>query len=251
MIKNHNAAVALAFAILGVGVLALCLVLNDWQYPSMLLMLAGIGLLSIAIMLYFFSPSRYVRENICDAMVVSGVLSLNKTLATLLVGASGIHATSGNGGPIKVFVPISPLKPEDMKLLSPSIDVFDVKGPIKGVSLMPPGNGLMDHALGLGAAFTSEGLESEIKDILENGLELASSVSVKREGDVITVSLGDMVNEGLCRSIRSNDPDVCTRTGCPICSFLACMAVVGTGKNVRIEKVEESDRALNVTLRVL
>jgi len=103
----------------------------------------------------------------------------------------------------------------------------------------------------MGAAFTQEGLEGEIKDVMENGLELASTVDVRRDGDVITISMAGMANKGMCRSIRSEDPDVCARTGCPVCSFLACMAAAGTGKNVRIEKVEGSDSVLNITLRLL
>lgn len=242
-------AAALVFFIFGLVLMALWLATNDGSSMSMFLVLAGIGIISLAIMLYFFTPSRYLRDDVSDAAAISGVLSLNKLLSSMLVGTGGI--TSSNNGLIRVFIPISSIDEKSMISLSPGVEVFDVKGPAKGISLAPPGLGLYQLASGMGAVFTQEGLESEMKDILENGMELASSVSVRRDGDIISIALFGMANEGMCRSIRSGDPDVCARTGCPICSFLACMAASGTGKKVRIEKAGESGKALNITLRLL
>jgi hypothetical protein len=59
-----------------------------------------------------------------------------------------------------------------------------------------------------------------------------------------------MANAGLCSSIRNIDPAICTRMGCPICSSIACMLVSGTGRKVRIEKVEDTGKALIVTYRL-
>ncbi|BAI60943.1 conserved hypothetical protein [Methanocella paludicola SANAE] len=241
--------VTIVFAILGVLLMVLWLATNDGSSMSMFLALAGTGVISLAIMLYFFTPSRYLRDEVCDATAISTVLSLNQILSSMLVGTGGI--TSSNGGLIRVFIPISRVEEKDVASLNPGIEVFDVKGPIKGISLTPPGYGLFELTSGMGAVFTREGLESEMKDVLENGLELASSVSVRLDGSTITISMSGMANEDLCRSIRTGNPDVCTRTGCPICSFLACMAVSATGRKARIEKIEESGKAINITLRLL
>jgi len=245
--KDGMRAAAIVFAVFGLLLLALWLATNDGSSMSMFLALAGIGIIALAIMLYFFMPSRYLRDDVSDATAISSVLALNKVLSSMLVGTGGIY--TNNNGLVRVFIPITPVT--DIGTLSPGVEVFDVKGTAKGISLVPPGNGLFRLAAGMGGVFTREGLESEIKDVMENGMELASSVGVRQDGDNIMITLAGMANGGMCRSIRESDPDVCTRTGCPVCSFLACMAVAGTGQKVRIEKVEESDRVLNITLRLL
>ncbi|HTY90207.1 MAG TPA: hypothetical protein VMC84_03440 [Methanocella sp.] len=249
ILKDQVKAVAIAFAVFGLLLMALWWATNDGSSMSMFLLLAGIGIISLAIMLYFFTPSRYLRDEVSDAAAISSVLSLNRVLSSMLVGTGGI--TSANGGLFRVFIPISRVEEKNISGLSPGVEVFDVKGPVKGISLVPLGYGLYQLASSMGAVFTQEGLESEIKDVVENGMEMVSSVSVRRDGDFMAITMAGMVNEGMCRSIRASDPDVCTRTGCPVCSFLACMAASGTGRKVRIEKVEGSDKALNITLRLL
>lgn len=233
------------FALFGIALLGLWLLTNDGSSMSMLLALAGIGIISLSIMLYFFSPSYYLRDTVCDAMAISDVMTINKILSSLLVDSGGIY-TPGSDGIIKVFLPVSRPGEKDIGLIRPGADVFDVKGPVKGISLSPPGQGLFLHAVSIGAVFTPEGLESEIKDIIENGLELAASASVKREEGQVLVSLRDLANHGMCRSIRAEDPNVCTRTGCPICSFVACMVASGTGKKVRLKSVNADMRTINL-----
>lgn len=247
---GNVASIAMSFALFGIALLIIWWATNDGTTMSMLLALAGIGILSLAIMLFFFSPSRLIRDEVCDSMVVSSVLSLNGMLSSLLVGQTGIYAPARGERVIKVFIPASSVGEEEIGKLNPGVEVFDVKGPVKGISLTPPGSGLFMNAVEMGAVFTREGLESEIKDVLENGMELVSSLSVAREGDRIAVSMRGMANMGLCRSIRRTDPAICTRMGCPICSSIACMLVAGTGKKVRIESVEEKGNSLTVTYRL-
>jgi hypothetical protein len=92
-----------------------------------------------------------------------------------------------------------------------------------------------------------EGLENEIKETLENGLELASVVSVKRDDYHITVSMRDAANRGLCDAMRGINPKICSIIGCPVCSGIACMIVEGTGRDVRIETVNIEGRTTKVT----
>lgn len=248
--QNRITAIAVVFALFGIALLGLWLLTNDGSSMSMLLALASIGIISLSIMLYFFSPSHYLRDTVCDAMAISDIMTINKILSSLLVEPGGIYIP-GSDGIIKIFIPVSHPGEKDIDLIRPGADVFDVKGPVKGISLSPPGYGLFQHAVSIGAVFTPEGLESEIKDIIENGLELATSASVKREGGQIMVSLWDLVNHGMCRSIRAEDPNVCLRTGCPICSFVACMVASGTGKKVRLKSINADDRAIHLTYELI
>jgi hypothetical protein len=248
--RNRITAIAAAFALLGIALLGLWLLTNDGSSMSMLLSMAGIGIISLSVMLYFFSPSNYLRDTVCDAMAISDIMTINKVLSSLLVESAGIYIP-GSDGVVKVFIPVSRPGENEIGLIRPGTDVFDVKGPVKGISLSPPGYGLFQHAVGIGAVFTPEGLESEVKDVIENGLELAASASVKREGGQVMVSLRDLVSHGMCRSIRAADPNVCMRTGCPICSFVACMIASGTGKKARLKSVNAGDRTINLTYELI
>lgn len=247
--KDRAQAAAVALAVFGALVLALWLATNDGSAMSMLLALAGIGVVALAIMLYFFTPSRFLRDDVCDASSMSGVISLNGVLASMLVGTAGVHAARGEM--VRVFIPIARADAADLARLRPGVAVFDVAGPVKGISIVPPGLGLFRLATGMGAAFTHEGLEGEIRDVMESGMELASSAAVRRDGDAITVSLRGMANSGLCRSIRESDPGICTRTGCPVCSFIACMVASGTGRNVQLDGARESDGVISLGFRLL
>ncbi len=250
MRKGNIASIAMAFALFGAVLLIIWWATNDGSTMSMLMALSGIGIISLAIMLFFFSPSTYIRDDVCDSMVATDVLSLNSVLSSLLVSASGIYVPVGKEGTIKVFIPASNLGDGDISKLSPGVEVFDVRGPIKGLSLTPPGYGLFRNAVDMGAIFTLEGLESEIKDVMENGMELVSSLSVVRQGDSVIVSMRGLASAGLCRSIRKADPAACTRMGCPICSSIACMIVSGTGRKVKIEKIEDAGKMLIATYRL-
>ncbi|AFD00167.1 hypothetical protein Mtc_1413 [Methanocella conradii HZ254] len=249
MRSGGMSSIAMAFALFGAVLLIMWWATNDGSTMSMLMALSAISIILLSIMLFFFSPYTYIRDDICDSMMVSNLLSLNSMLSSLLVVQPGIYAPVGNDGAIKVFIPASSLSDEDVSGISPGVDVFYTRGSVKGISLLPPGYGLFRNAVEMGAVFTGEGLEGEIKDVLENGMELAS-LSVSNEGDRVTVLMRNMANAGLCNSIRKADPAICTRMGCPICSSIACMLVSGTGRKVRIEKVEDTGKALMVTFRL-
>jgi hypothetical protein len=237
--------------LLGVIVLAIWAVTyNASNQMSMLLFLAGIGVLTVAILLYFFTPSRFVRDDICDAMAVSDVMSLNKMMSSLLIDSKGIYIPADKAGATRLFIPLSS-KDINIGNIEPGPGIFNSKGPVKGLTISPPGHGLFLYTLGIGAAFTDEGLENEVRDVLVNGLELAADAEVKRESGLVLVSLKDLVNKGLCSSIRGEDASVCTRTGCPICSFVACMVATGTGKNTRIKDIEVDGKTIKATFELL
>ncbi len=86
---------------------------------------------------------------------------------------------------------------------------------------------------------------------MENGLELASKVGVRREGDCVTVDIRGLANSGMCAAIRKEDSGICVRTGCPICSFVACMVAEGSNKKVMVESVKIEGGSISVTYKVV
>ncbi len=111
---------ATALATLGLVALALWIIINDGSATSMLLLLSGIGVMVLAILLYFFSPSRYLRADVSGALAISDTLSINSMLSALLVTSRGIHFPTGQTGAPKLFLPLSGvLSPGEIASLKP------------------------------------------------------------------------------------------------------------------------------------
>ncbi len=210
------------------------------------MLLVGLTVLAIAILLHFLSPSRFLRGDVADALAVSGVLDLGKILSSLLIEGRGIYVPASEAGRTKVFVPVGEA-PAEIPLAG---GIF-VTGAGKGILLDPPGYGLLSGSRLISPTLTEEGLENEIADILENGFELARKAVVSREGQLVTVTMTDLANAGLCSTVRKEDPRLCTQLGCPICSFVACMVADGLRRRVTIEAVEVRGKVVSATFRLL
>jgi hypothetical protein len=241
---------AVTLFIFGVLILVAWYLSNDNSTMSMLLMLAGISTIVLSFMLYFLSPTKYLDSEVADAMSLSNTLNVSRMLSSLFIESKGIYVPANDTSMMKVFMPISPKVDADIGALKPGNDTFSVSASgIKGISLAPPGYGLFRYAQNIGAAFTSEGLENQIKDVLENGLELASFVNVRQEGDRMIVTMHGV--SGMCATIRKEDPRICGQIGCPICSLVGCMVVSGTGRKARIEGINVLNDMVIVTYSMI
>ena len=224
---------------------------NDGSVVSMLLLLCGLALLTISIMLWFFSPSRYLRSEVVDAMVMSNALNINDMVSSLLISSRGVYIPASQAGATKVFLPLSSSSSSVTDVSIAPGQVFSVTGSAKGITLTPPGYGLFAYSRRIGALFTEEGMENEIRDIMENSLELASGVSVKRDGDKVYITMKDIANREMCSSLRKENPLICVQAGCPICSLLGCMVVDATGRKARVESVKAEGKTISLTYELL
>ncbi len=245
---------SILLAILGLGVIGLWVLTNDWSTMSSMLVLAGISLLATAVLLYFLTPDRYLRSEVYEAMCLTDSLIIGRMLSSPLVTARGIYIQAKPAGILKLLLPLAgDSGTEELELpVDEASTMYVLSGKqIKGVVIDPPGQGLFRYVQSIGAIFTSNGLEWEIRDVMENCLEIASRVWLKAEGGKVTVTMLDIASRGMCEHIRIEDKGICSQTGCPLCSFVCCMVANGTGKKVRIEDVTASGRSVTLTLELM
>lgn len=243
---------ATGLALIGLALLIFWYLTSNSSLMSIVIFLAGVTLLSSAVLLYFMTPARYLRSEVSDGVALGNTLNVQRLLSGMLIEGQGIHLPVSRAGGPKVFIPVSDggrLPLEAFK--AGSIFIVPADGAARGLLLEPPGCGLVRQACQIGAGFSDSGLEGELKDVLEKGLELARTVEVKRAGGEVRVSLAGMASAGMCEFIRREHPGLCTRIGCPICSFIACAIVDGTGRPARIKSIAAEDQALTVTFEVL
>ena len=253
MQRNAGALPAsLALAVFGILTIILWYFTKDGSTMSTILMLAGISIVVLACMLYMLSPPRYLQSETADAIAVSNTLNVNRLLSMLLVESKGIYVPPDENGIMQVFIPIAKADDTDIGYLKSGNATFSVTANgVKGISLIPPGFEILRYAETIGMAFTRDNIDTEIKDALENGLELASSVKIKQEGDRVHVTLRSITDQDMCKRVRTDAPGVCEKIGCPICSSIACMIAQGTGNNVRIEKISVNDKTIDVTYELI
>jgi hypothetical protein len=218
---------------------------------SMLLLLASVAVIALAVLWYDLSPARFLRAEVADALALSGVANIEKLLASLLIESRGVYVPAAQAGSTRLFIPVSgETDPSVLRQASGGIFVTPGEG-AGGILLEPPGYRLLAYVREIGATFTDEGLENEMKDALENSLELAGRVTFRREGDGIFVSLGDLANEGMCAAVRKENPGICTQTGCPVCSLVACMITEGTGLPVRIAQASVKNGTVSAVFQLI
>lgn len=236
--------------LLGLAVIAIWLLTNDDSTMSMLVFLVGAVLISLAIMLHFLSPARYLRAEVSDGTALSNTLNVDKILSELMIEEQGIYVPASLAGSTKIFLPAAGDGTTQVPMASASVFIAPKSG-TKGILLDPPGYGLLLQARQIGADFTQDGLENEIKDILENGMELARTATVTKDDDRVRVSMQGLANAGLCTTVRNDYPWLCLRTGCPLCSFIACAIAEGTSRMVRINAIDVEGNTVQATFELI
>jgi hypothetical protein len=211
--RSLKTAALVTFAF-GAIILATGLVSKNASTVSVLLQLQGIGLMCLSILLYFVSPARSVGCEISNAMTLANMQSIGRILSSERIKSRGIYEPAKDKDPIKV--------------------VFPNKQTRNGRDLVPPGYGLYQYARSIGASFTEEDIENELKDLLKNSLELASDVSATIYLDRVWVTISGLATSGLCASLRKEDTKLCCQIGCPICSLVGCIIVDATKSKARI-----------------
>lgn len=232
-------------ALFGLVIIAAALLIKSGQTSTILLEYSGVTIFFIAILLYFITPSKLVRSEIFDASSISNTEMVNSLLTPILGEKRGLYVPSSLVGITQVFLQAK--NTEICKAFNGS-DLLNVSNSGRnGVFITPPGYGLYTLARNLGASFTDEGLADEIEDIIVNGMELAPHVDIKRSDDKVLVRVHGLAESPICKTMRQRGVKACVQAGCPVCSFIACMIVEGTGKCAMIHDTKVTGNAMDLT----
>ncbi|HEY3421539.1 MAG TPA: hypothetical protein VGK13_00175, partial [Methanocellaceae archaeon] len=200
---------------------------------------------------YFVTPSRLIVNEVFDSVSVTNTELMNTLLEPLVGNEQGVYIPSSIVGKTQVFL-LTKDSEFSKAYNSSTASVTGINDAGKNcVFLTPPGYGLLSYVKSLGASFTNEGLEDEIKDVLVNGLELAPSAEVTRIANHVYVRVGGLADTPMCKAMRPKGGKACYQIGCPVCSFISCMVVEGTGKRAMVSDVKSEKNAIVLTYTLL
>jgi hypothetical protein len=82
-----------------------------------------------------------------------------------------------------------------------------------------------------------ETLAEALPKVLVEDLEIVQDVEIEVAGDSVRVNLVDSIYADFCRELRDNQRPC--GLGCPMCSAMACLLTIATGKPVLFEEDRE------------
>ncbi len=238
-----------AMLLLGLGLFAASYSNGLGHTESIFLTIAGIAVVILAILFFYFSPAKFLRSDVCDALCLTNTEFMYRTLLPLAVSRPA-YVPAVISGDKRTLLLVSEGGSRDMMLNAAGVHVHGPGFGEKDIFVVPPGYGLMEHAKRLGATFTPEGLEDEMRDVLVNGFELAGKVTLENSGDRVSVELRRVAVATMCATLRKRDPGICRGTGCPLCSFVGCMVAEGTGRKAVLDEGNVRGKTIRLEFRL-
>jgi len=214
---------------------------------------AALGAFFIGIFTILIIHVPTVEEDTALAGLKSGVMSIHHMLEDMDVSQFGLLVPPQKGlTETRVYIPAGELEgvPD---LYDEMFIVSEGKGKT-GVSLIPPGKSLLDEAKGK-MEYDIEGQDieagRECMGYLSQGMGLAKSFSFrKKEGDVkIRITLDRY--DSYCEEIREKAGELCSRTGCPLCSAYLCAASESLSENLKIVDFEKEGEHIKYSLEAV
>jgi hypothetical protein len=174
-----------------------------------------------------------------DATALSSLKTIDKMLLGIGYGEKGVYIPAGEDKAV-VFVPSEPFS-----MIPPETSMVEGKTFIenpKGMLVVPPGLALASLIeKKLGFTLKDSGVETVLRalpKVLVEDLEIVRDVEVEVKGDRVDFKLVDSIYADFCREMR--DTSRRCGLGCPMCSALACILAVASGKPVIFEEDELS-----------
>ena len=247
---RNRVAVAVSWAMILIGALGLVISI---VYASTILGLIGLGLAFWGALLLFIRPSQYVRSDLMDSTALSSLQTIDRVMLSLGYMEKGMYIPGGNPDRAIVFIPAEPFSriPNASEIEGQTF----VKEP-KGLAMVPPGLSLaelIEKELGVPLKNCSlQDLRLRLPKLLIEDMEMVRDFDMQVDGDMVRFKFVESIYSGFCGKLRGSTKVSCSM-GCPICSAMACLLAIETGRPVSFEEDKYSPDAKTIesTYRIL
>ncbi len=236
--KSQNVSRLAGYLLLGIGFVTLT---ASVLITSTILTFIGLGLVLWGMLAFFVQPQKYVKSDLMNATAVSSLKTIDKMMMGMGYREKGVYIPAGKEKAV-VFVPFEPFSrlPE-----SSAVEGKTFLDDPRGMLVVPPGLALASLIeKKLGFTLKNCGVETVLRalpKVLVEDLEIVRDVEAKVKGDRVDLKLVDSIYTDFCREIRETSRRC--GLGCPMCSALACILAIASGKAVLFEEdVLSSDK---------
>lgn len=247
MTTNNPYRGAFLLILAAAGLLAVAAVAGRGDITTATLVLAGTGCFIAGVFLLALNKGEPLDPEIAALLPAQGTIGIATLCADL--GVQGDAWFVPEGETVIEIIPVAGTLPEK---IGDDYSYITDEGRC-AVRLVPACAPLLarlreKHALEVPQE--DEGLLACIVEVCDDLLEVAKT-EAKKDGANIVVTLADYRLIPGCRAVRAASPKCCTMIGCPVCSLLAALAALGTGRATKIEhvSVDEKRKILRVILR--
>jgi hypothetical protein len=221
----------IGYLLLVIGLLALT---ASVLLTSTILVFVGLGVTLWGALVFFVQPQKYVKSDLMNATAASSLKTIDKMMLGLGYREKGVYVPSEQDKAV-VFVPSEPFS--NIPKSSAINDVTFLEDP-RGLLVVPPGlalASLIEKKIGFNLKNCGvERLVRALPKVLVEDLEIVRDVEVEVKGNKIDFKLVDSIYADFCREVR--DTSRRCGLGCPMCSALACILAVASGKPVVFEE---------------
>jgi hypothetical protein len=159
---------------------------------------------------------------------------------------NGIYIpASGRLSEDRVYIPAEQKPLPLPKLASEQVLIVGTTGPSMGLSIVPPGMGMINRIeQDTGREFKDDDL-SEIAEALERiskGTGLIGSISARSKGDRISLQITHSKFLEVCQDSWEDDPELHLKVGCPGCSSVLCAVTRISRSPIRIIRSERKGK---------
>ncbi len=224
--------------LLGIGLAALAAAI---VFASTILTFIGLGLTLWGSLMFFVQPKNYVRSDLVNATAISSLKTIDKMMMGMGYREKGVYIQGQDSDKAVVFVPSEPFS------MIPQLSGFEedrtfLSNPA-GLLLPPPGlalAGLIEKKLGFKLKNCGlEALVEALPKVLVEDLEIVKDVEIEVKEETVRIKLFNSIYADFCQEVR--DTSRRCGLGCPMCSALASILAMATGKPILYEEDKTSE----------
>ena len=212
----------------------------------------GFGLFMIGLLTLFLFSWRSIPENLSWSFLKTEVDNLSRNIESLDLKGNGIYIPGGGRlSSDRVFIPLEKRAMPIPKLDESAVYNVGQSGQSMGVSIIPPGKGLIDEIEGnTGEKFRDERLvdATEALERVGKGTGLIGRIDVRDRRNRIELTIEHTRLKPICDYTSENHPDMHLRCGCPGCSAVLCAISRIAKTPLRIDEARKEEGKIKYVL---